>query len=141
MDRAVVLRTLKAGVAGTAVLSVLLLGLEVQTRSRVRVAEVLVAYVGTPGQQSVAILIFVLVTAVLWPLAFVALESRDLLPGRTRTRRAVIFALALAVAFAITGRGELSGPVLVLYGAAVLGAYVAYGLTLARMLRPLSRPE
>jgi hypothetical protein len=31
--------------------------------------------------------------------------------------------------------------VLVLYGAAVLGAYVAYGLTLARMLRPLSRPE
>jgi hypothetical protein len=141
MDRAVVLHALKAGVAGTAVLSVLLLGLEVQTRSRVRVAEVLVAYVGTPGQQSIAILIFVLVTAIVWPLAFVALDDRDLLPGRTRTRRAVIFALALAVAFAITGRGELSGPVLVLYGAAVLGAYVAYGLTLARMLRPRARTD
>ncbi|PSP73932.1 hypothetical protein BRC86_07520 [Halobacteriales archaeon QS_3_64_16] len=138
MDRAVVLRALKAGIAGTAVLSVLLLGLEVQTRSRVRVAEVVVAYVGIPGQQSLALLVFVLLTAVVWPLAFVALESRDLLPGRTRTRRAVIFALALALAFAITGRGDLSGPVLVLYGAAVLGAYVAYGLTLARMLRPLA---
>jgi hypothetical protein len=139
MERKVALRALIGGVAGTVVLSLLLLGLEVQTRSRVRVSEVVVGYIGTPGQQSIALVLFVLVTAVVWPLAFVALEGRDLLPGRTRTQRAVGFAMALAVAFAITGRGELSGPVLVLYGAAVLGAHVAYGLTLARVLRPLAR--
>jgi hypothetical protein len=141
MEREVALRTVGGGVAGTVVLSFLLLFLEVQTRSRVRVADVVVEYVGTPGQQSIALVLFVLVTAVLWPLAFVALENRDLLPGRTRVRRAVIFATALAVAFAVTGRGELQGPVLILYGAAVLGAHVAYGLTLARVLRPIGQPD
>ena len=141
MEREVALRTVGSGVAGTVVLSFLLLFLEVQTRSRVRVADVVVEYIGTPGQQSIALVLFVLVTAVLWPLAFVALENRDLLPGRTRMRRAVIFATALAVAFAVTGRGELQGPVLILYGAAVLGAHVAYGLTLARVLRPIGQPD
>jgi hypothetical protein len=137
MDRTVALRAIGGGVAGTAMLSFVLVLLEAQTRSRIRVADVVVRYVGLPGGQSLAVVLFVLVTALVWPLAFVTLESWDLLPGRTRGRRAVFFAIALAVAFAVTGRGGLSGPVLVLYAAGVLAAHIAYGLTLARTLRPL----
>jgi len=138
MDREVALRAVGGGVAGTVVLSFLLLGLEAQTRSQVRAGDAVVRYVGILGQQSIAVAIFVLVTAVVWPLLFVALDRRDLLPGRTRGRRAVAFSIALALAFAVTGRGDLSGPVLVLYGVGVLGAHVAYGLTLARTLRPVA---
>lgn len=138
MDREVALRAVGGGVAGTVVLSFLLVLLEAQTRSQIRAGDVVVRYVGILGQQSIAVAIFVLVTAVVWPLVFVTLDRRDLLPGRTRGRRAVVFSIALALAFAVTGRGDLSGPVLVLYGVGVLGAHVAYGLTLARTLRPVA---
>lgn len=141
MNREVALRAIGGGIAGTVVLSFFLILLEVQTRSRVRVGDVVIEYAGTPGEQSIAVALFLFVTAVVWPLGFVALERRNLLPGRTRWRRAVIFAGALAVAFAVTGRGDLGGPVLVLYGAGVLGAHVAYGLTLARTLGPVDASE
>lgn len=139
MEREVALRAVGGGVAGTVVLSFLLILLEVQTRSRVRAADVIGQYIGTPGQQSVAVAVFLVVSVVVWPLLFVTLEGRDLLPGRTRGRRAVIFAAVLALAFGVTGRGGLEGPVLVLYGAGVLAAYVAYGLALARTLRSLGQ--
>lgn len=138
MDREAALRAIGGGAVGTVVLSVFLLVLEAQTRSQVRVGAVVARYVGLAGEQSVAVAIFVLTTAVVWPLLFLALERRALLPGRTRGWRAVFFGTALAVAVAITGRGELEGPVLVLYGVGILGAHVAYGLTLARTLRPVA---
>ncbi|MFC6730433.1 DUF6789 family protein, partial [Natronoarchaeum mannanilyticum] len=128
------------GVAGTAVLLLLLLLLEVETRSAIPVFEVIARFVGTPGNQTVGFVLFAIAGVVAWPLLFLALEPR--IPrGPDPASRGVVLGTALWLAFVVTGRGEISGALLIIYAAFTLLAHWAYGFTLGAVYgRLLERP-
>ncbi|WP_218836348.1 DUF6789 family protein [Halorarum salinum] len=125
------------GAAGVAVLSVALLLIEVETRSRIGLFDVVARFVGVPGNQALGFLLFVAAGTFAWPLLFVALEAY--LPlGPDPAIRGVGFAIPLWVAFVVLGRGDLSGAILVVYGVLTLFAHVAYGFTLGAVYGRLS---
>jgi len=124
MDR--VPSVIAGGVAGTAVLSLLLILLEVQTREQILVFDVIARFVGVPEQQIVGFLVYLLAGVVAWPLVFIAIE-RYIPRGPDPAARGVVFAIPLWVAFAITGRGDIAGPLLIVYVALTLVAHLAYG--------------
>jgi hypothetical protein len=117
------------GVAGTAVMTLLLLLLEVETRSAMALFYVIARFVGTPASPATGFALFVLAGVVAWPLLFLALEPY--LPrGPDPAARGVVFAAVLWVPFVILGRGDIGGPLLVLYVGYTLFAHLAYGFTL-----------
>lgn len=129
------------GIAGTAVMDVLLILLEVETRSVIGVFAVIARFVGMPGDVFLGFVIYAVVGAVAWPLLFVALE-RHIPRGPDPAARGVVFATVLWAAFVVAGRGDLSGPVLIIYGSFTLLAHWAYGFTLGAVYgRLLDRPE
>lgn len=128
------------GITGTTVMSVLLLLLEVETRSAIRIFDVIARFVGTPNDQTVGFVLFALAGAVAWPLLFVGLEPY--LPrGPDPAARGVVLGTVLWVAFVVTGRGDIDGPLLVIYAAYTLFAHWAYGFTLGAVYgRLVERP-
>jgi len=129
------------GVAGTTVLLLLLMLLEVETRSAIPVFEVIARFVGTPGDQAVGFVLFTIAGVVAWPLLFVALEPR--IPrGPDPASRGVVLGTVLWLAFVVTGRGEIGGSLLIIYAAFTLLAHWAYGFTLGAVYgRLLERPD
>ncbi|MFC5971339.1 DUF6789 family protein [Halomarina salina] len=124
MDR--VPSVIAGGVAGTAVLSLLLILLEVQTREQILVFDVIARFVGVPGQQTVGFVIFLIAGIVAWPLVFLAIE--DYIPGGPDpAARGVVLSIPLWIAFDIAGRGDIAGPLLLVYIALTFVAHVAYG--------------
>ena len=125
------------GAAGVTVLSVALLLIEVETRSRIGLFAVVARFVGVPGNQALGFLLFVAAGTFAWPLLFVALEAY--LPlGPDPAIRGIGFSLPLWVAFVLLGRGTLSGAILVVFGVLTLFAHVAYGFTLGAVYGRLS---
>ena len=127
MDR--VPSVIAGGVAGTAVLTLLLILLEVQTREQVPVFDVIARFVGVPGEQAIGFALFVLAGVVAWPLIFVSVE-RYLPGGPDPAARGVVLAIPLWVAFSVAGRGDIDGPLLLVYLALTFVAHVAYGWVL-----------
>jgi len=129
------------GVAGTTLLSLLLLLLEVETRSAIQVFDVIARFVGTPGNTTVGFALFVVAGVVAWPLLFVALEPR--LPrGPDPAARGVVLGTILWIAFVVTGRGDINGALLVIFSAFSLFAHWAYGFALGAVYgRLLDRPN
>lgn len=124
-----VVRALGGGVAGTAVLSFFLLVLDTQARAALSVPAVVARFVGTPGNPPVAVVLFAVTALFVWPLLFIALE--DSLPrGPDPAARGVVFAAIIWVVFVLLGRGDIAGPVLVVYVGFTLIAYLAYGFAL-----------
>lgn len=128
------------GIAGTGVLLSLLMLLEVETRSAIPVFDVIARFVGTPNNQAVGFTLFALAGCVVWPLLFVALEPY--IPrGPDPATRGVVLGTVLWVAFVITGRGDIGGPLLVIYASYTLLAHWAYGFVLGAVYgRLLGRP-
>lgn len=125
------------GGAGTAVLTVALLVVEVETRSRIGLFEVVARFVGAGDDVALGFLLFVVAGTLAWPLVFVGLEAY--LPlGPDPAVRGIGFALPLWVAFVVLGRGDLSGAILVVFGVLTLFAHVAYGFTLGSVYGRLS---
>lgn len=117
------------GIASTAVISLLLLLLEVETRSAMELFYVIARFIGTPDNPALGFVLFVAAGVVAWPLLFLALEPY--LPrGPDPAARGVVFASVLWVTFVITGRGDVSGPLLVFFAAYTLLAHWLYGFTL-----------
>ncbi|AEH36582.1 DUF6789 family protein [Halopiger xanaduensis] len=118
-----------AGVSATTVMTLLLLLLEVETRSAMDIFYVIARFIGTPNDPAVGFALFVVAGVVAWPLLFLALEPY--LPrGPDPAARGVVFASLLWVPFVITGRGDIGGPLLILFSAYTLFAHWAYGFTL-----------
>lgn len=112
--------------------------LDVQARSAVDVPAVVARFVGTPGRYGLAVLLFGVVGVVVWPLLFLAVE--EYLPGGPDSAtRGVVFAAVVWVAFVLVGRGDISGPVLVLYVGFTLIAHLAYGFTFGAVYDRLDR--
>ncbi|WP_049927111.1 DUF6789 family protein [Halopiger goleimassiliensis] len=127
------------GIAATAVLSLLLLLLEVQTRSAMELFYVIARFIGTPDDPAAGFALFAVAGTVAWPLLFVALEPY--LPGGPDpAARGVAFASLLWVPFVITGRGDIGGPLLALFVAYTLFAHWAYGFTLGAVYGRLLGP-
>ena len=127
MDR--VPSVIAGGIAGTTILSLLLLLLEVQTREQILMFEVIARFVGVPGQYVVGFALFVIAGVVAWPLIFIGLEGY--LPlGPDPAARAVGMAIALWVAFLIAGRGDIEGALFIIFAGYTLVAHVVYGFVL-----------
>ncbi len=125
------------GVSATAVMSLLLLLLEVQTRSAMDLFYVIARFIGTPDNPIVGFVLFVVAGVIAWPLLFLALEPY--LPrGPDPAVRGVVFASILWVPFVITGRGDIGGPLLVFFVVYTLVAHWVYGFTLGAVYGRLS---
>lgn len=127
------------GIAGTAVLSLLLLLLEVETRSAVGIFGAIARFVRLPGELALGFLIFVLAGSLAWPLLFVAVQGS--LPMADPATRGMAFAIPLWVAFVIAGRGDIGGPLFVVYVGFTLLAHLAYGFTLGAVYGMLEEGE
>lgn len=126
MNRAV--SAVGGGVAGTAVLSLLLLLLEVETRSVLEIFHAIARFAGVPGQLSVGFVVFVLAGVLAWPLVFLGIEHY--IPLSDTAERGMAFAAVLWVAFVVVGRGTLTGTHLLVFAGGSLLAHLTYGFTL-----------
>ena len=113
------------GATGIAVMSLLFLMLEVETREEVQAFDAVARYVGMPGNTTVGFIIFAVVGTVIWPLLFVAIEPS--LPFDDSPSNGMLLGAVLWIAFLVLGRGELAGPLLVVFGGFTLVAHIAYG--------------
>ncbi|XVH30470.1 DUF6789 family protein [Haloferacaceae archaeon DSL9] len=127
------------GVAGMAVMSLLLLLLEVETREQIGVFDAVARFVGMPGNTFLGFVFFLAAGCLAWPLLFLALES--MVPIRDRATKGMLFATVLWIAFVITGRGDLSGPLLLIYAVFTLISHLAYGFTLGAVYNRLLGPD
>lgn len=132
-------RAVAGGAAGTAMLSLLLLMLEVETRSAVEIFAAISRFVGVPGDLALGFVIFVLAGGVGWPLVFAAVERE--LPFRDPATRGMVFAIPLWAAFVVVGRGDLGGTLFAVYASFTLLAHLAYGFTLGAVYARLAEPE
>lgn len=123
------LSAIAGGVAGTAVLSVLLILLDVQTRNQIHIFEAIARFVGLPNNLVLGVVLFVAAGLFAWPLLFIALEPY--IPrGPDPAARGIVFAVVLWIAFVITGRGPIGWPLIIVYAGLTLVAHLAYGFTL-----------
>jgi len=126
------------GATGIAVMSVIFLMLEVETREQVQAFDAVARYVGMPGSTTLGFVIFAFVGTFIWPLLFVAIEPYllfDDAPSNGMTLGAILW-----VAFFILGRGDLMGPLLVIFGGFSLAAHLAYGFILGSLYDRFSEP-
>ncbi len=128
------------GVAGTAILSLLMILTEVQTRSQIGIFDVIARFVGLPGHVVIGFILFVAAGVFAWPLLFIALEPY--IPrGPDPAARGIVLAFGLWVVFVITGRGTIGWPLIIVYAALTLLAHLAYGFTLGAVYAYLRGPS
>jgi len=119
------------GATGIAVMSVVFLMLEVETREQVRAFDAVARYVGMPGNTFVGFIVFALTGIIAWPLLFVAIEPY--LPFEDSPSNGMILGAVLWVAFFILGRGTISGPLLAVFAGFTLLGHFAYGFLLGSL--------
>lgn len=116
------------GATGIAVMSVIFLMLEVETREQVQAFDAVARYVGMPGNTFIGFVIFAVVGTVIWPLLFVAIEPS--FPFDDPPSNGMILGAVLWLAFFVLGRGDISGPLLAVFAGFTLLAHLAYGFLL-----------
>lgn len=117
-------------------MSLLFVLLEVQTRSAIGLFAVIARFVGLPGELYLGFFFYVVAGSVLWPLLFLALE-RYIPLGPDPAARGMVFGAVLWVPFVIVGRGDLTGPILVVYASFTLLAHLAYGFSMGAVYEHL----
>jgi len=126
------------GATGIAVMSVVFLMLEVETREQVQAFDAVARYVGMPGSTTVGFLVFAFVGTFIWPLLFVAIEPYLLFDDSPSN--GMTLGAALWIAFFVLGRGDLMGPLLVIFGGFSLAAHLAYGFILGALFDRFDEP-
>ena len=125
------------GIVGTALMSIVFVLMEVQTRYVLHIFDVIARFVRRPGEPYVGFLLFAVVGVLVWPLLFVALL--DYIPrGPDPAVQGMVFALPLWVVFAITGRGDVDWPTLLIYATFTLFAHLVYGFALGAVFASLA---
>ena len=135
MNRA--LSAVLGGVVGTAVMSVVLAMIEVEARYAIGIFEAIARFARVPGEPALGFLIYVLVGTLAWPLLFLSLEEYvplDLDPAVA----GMLMGTVLWFAFAIIGRGDMGGPLLLVYLSFTLLAHLAYGFALGAVYAKFS---
>lgn len=123
------LRAITAGVVSTTVMVVVLFLADVETRSRLSLFDAMARFVGMPGNVAVGFLLFLFVGIVVWPLLF-ALADPHLPPKHDSAVSGMLFAVAVWVAFVLTGTTEIHVILALFYAVVTLLAHLAYGFTL-----------
>lgn len=131
------LAAIVGGLVGTTAMSLVLAMMEVQTRSAIGIFAVIARYVRLPGRLWLGFLVFIAVGTVIWPLLLVGLE-RYLSAALDPAVKGMALAAVLWIPFVLTGRGDLTGPILLLYGAVTLVAHLLYGFTMGAVYARLS---
>lgn len=127
MNRA--LSAVLGGAVGTAVMSVVLAMIEVEARYAIGIFDAIARFARVPGEPALGFVIYALVGTVAWPLLFLSLEEYvplDLDPAVA----GMLMGTVLWFAFAIIGRGDMGGPLLLVYLTFTLLAHLAYGFVL-----------
>lgn len=97
--------------------------MEVQTRYAIGIFGAIARCVRTPGGLSLGFLVFAFAGVVVWPLLHVVLE--DHLPrGPDPAHRGMVLGACLWVPFVVTARGDLEGPLVLVYVAVSLLAHL-----------------
>lgn len=133
------LRAVAGGIAGTTLLSLLLLMLDVETRSAVGIFAAIARFAGVPGELTLGFVVFLLAGSVAWPLLFTVVEPA--IPLDDPATRGTVFALPLWAAFVAIGRGDMGGSLFAVYASFTLLAHLAYGYTLGAVYARLADPE
>ena len=130
-----VLRAVVGGIAGTALMSLVFLMAEVETRFLLGVPAAIARFAGVPGRYVLGAAIFVVAGVVAWPVLFVVLEPYlGRLPGgEDAAVSGMYFAVLLWVAFLVPGTGSLVTAALGIYLVVTLGAHLVYGFTLGAL--------
>jgi hypothetical protein len=129
------------GVAGTIVMSVVLLIAETEARFELGVGASLSRYAGTPDQPALGLLVFLLAGMVLFPLVFLKLEGLlERVPGGGDPAiRGMAFSLPLWLLYlGIGGPPPLPSAAGVLHLSFTLFAHLLYGFTLGAVFHSLS---
>lgn len=117
------------GGVGTAVMSAILVMIEVEARYAIGIFDAIARFARVPGQPFLGFVIYAAVGTIAWPLLFLSLESY--VPARLDPAVAGMgFGSLLWIAFVTIGRGAMSGPLLLIYLSFTLLAHLAYGFTL-----------
>lgn len=127
---------LAGGTVGTAVMSLVFIFMEAQTRYVIGIFAVIARFVRQPDNLYVGFGLFLIAGAFVWPLLFVTLE-RYIPRGPDPAVRGTVYGAALWVPFVLTGRGDLAGPVIVIYATFTLFAHLVYGFTLGAVYAAL----
>lgn len=131
------LSAVAGGIGGISVMSVLLLLLDVETRSAVGIFDAIARFVGMGGATALGFVIFFLAGALLWPVLFVAVE--DYLPGGPDPAwRGIAFSVVLWVAFLLINLGSVTGPIVILFALYTLAAHAVYGFTMGAVYARLT---
>lgn len=129
-------RAIAGGVAGTTAMAVVLLIGEAEASFAIRIPGAISRYVQFTGDAVLAVLVFLLMGMVGWPLVFVAVERRlaPLPGGADPAIRGLVFSLPLWGLFVLLGTPfameGLSGELLALHFVFTLFAHLVYGYVL-----------
>lgn len=124
-----VLRAITAGVASTTVMTVALLIVDVETRSKLSLFEAIARFFGMPGQMGRGLLIFLFFGVVVWPLLFVLLYPY-LPPQQDPAVKGMVLATVLWAGFVLVGTAEIHTVIVLFYLVMTLIIHLAYGFTL-----------
>ncbi|MBX0288231.1 DUF6789 family protein [Haloarcula salinisoli] len=125
------------GFVGTAAMSVVLTILEVEVRYGLGVFDAIARFVRVPGDPVLGFAIYVMVGTFGWPLLFLSLERYvplSLDPAVAGT----LLGTVLWLGFAVIGRGDLAGALLLVYLAATLVAHLVYGFSMGAVYAELA---
>lgn len=122
------LRTIVAGFVATALMTVLLLAVQSAYWGEFEVFETLANIAGARESFVLGLFLFFLGGTIAWPLMFISLGT--FLPGKTRMRQGVVFALVLWVGFIVAFSRELTGLDFVVFFLVSLALHAIYGYVL-----------
>lgn len=133
------LSAVAGGVTGISVMSVLLLLLDVETRSAVGIFDAVARFVGMPGNTAVGFVFFFLAGSFLWPALFVAVE--DYLPGGPDPGwRGIAFSIPLWFVFLAINvlSAGVTGAIVILFVLYTFAAHAIYGFTMGAVYAHLT---
>lgn len=125
------------GVIGTTLMSMIFVLMEVETRYAVGIFDAIARFARVPDHLYLGFVIFVFAGVVAWPLLFVAVEGY-LPPGLDPAVRGMVLGAILWVPFVITARGDLVGPIVLVYAGISLIAHLVYGFALGAVYASLA---
>lgn len=110
-------------------MTVALLIVDVETRSRLSLFEVLARFFGMPGQVGRGLLIFLFFGIVVWPLLF-ALLYPYLPPQQDPAVKGMVLATVLWMGFVLIGTTQINVALILFYLVVTLLTHLVYGFTL-----------
>lgn len=128
------------GVVGTAAMSVVLAIVEVETRHALGVFDAIARFVRAPGDPMLGFAIYALVGTFVWPLLFLSLE-RYVPLALDPAVAGMLMGAVLWLGFAIIGRGDITGMVLVIYVSFTLAGHLVYGFSMGAVYAELCNHE